>query len=64
VTGLCRSGKTAYADQATAEEALAAIQADSELMAPGRHIPTRAYECTYCAEWHLTSKPARRGRTS
>jgi hypothetical protein len=62
MTGLCRSGKTAYPDEGTAEEALGAIRAENERMAPGRREPTRTYECDHCADWHLTSKPARRRR--
>ncbi|MEU4558563.1 hypothetical protein AB0F72_09235 [Actinoplanes sp. NPDC023936] len=60
MTGLCRTGKTAWPDQEAAELALADIRAVDELMAPGRKVPRRAYNCEFCSEWHLTSKPARR----
>lgn len=58
MTGLCRSGKAAWPDQTAAETALADIRADSELAAPGRKVPCRAYRCHWCADWHLTSKAA------
>jgi hypothetical protein len=61
VTGVCRTTKIAYPDEATAAVALAEIREAAEQMAPGRKVPVRAYECTYCTEWHLTSKAAKKG---
>lgn len=64
MTGLCRSGKTAYPDEQAARVALVEIRAASALHNIRRRTPCRAYECQFCAEWHLTSQPGRQRRAA
>lgn len=48
-------GKVAYPDRGAAEAALVVIQLRGEAR---DKTPCRAYDCTTCEFWHLTSQPA------
>jgi hypothetical protein len=64
VTGLCRSGKSAYPDEQTAQVALVEIRAQNALRGSRRRTPCRVYECHWCAAWHLTSQPEQKKGTA
>jgi hypothetical protein len=49
---LCPTGKKIYADEADALIALAKIRGRKN----GKQAERRAYHCTQCRGWHLTSR--------
>lgn len=52
----CKSGKEWFASKSDAEVKLVTYQ----LIGSGEKKPVRAYQCEFCRDWHLTSKPYRR----
>lgn len=60
MSGACRSGKSgSYPDEDAADRALAEILSTGGL--DRLRAPCRTYRCP-CGQWHLTSKPAAKGR--
>jgi len=49
----CRTGKTGYSSHRRAMMAVARITAISRR----DYVPERAYQCSLCRCWHLTSQP-------
>ncbi|MGH3468912.1 MAG: hypothetical protein ACRDQF_14420 [Thermocrispum sp.] len=52
------TGKRCFPDQQCAEDALGWIWSAPR---PGRRLECRAYHCTRCDQWHLTSMPLAMG---
>ncbi len=57
---LCFTGKWCYADESIARRYLAALGSKPDHLHGKGKAPCRAYRCTLCPFWHLTSKPRRR----
>jgi hypothetical protein len=53
---LCRTGKPEYASKEDAIEGSKRAIARRDFESEGRNPPDRPYECTYCWQWHLTTK--------
>jgi hypothetical protein len=48
----CRTGKTRFHDETSAKRVIVEFNRTSER----DKLPVRAYQCPFCADWHITSQ--------